>query len=122
MKKLVLKYKESKFHSFVRKYEKYVPLLFFIAGFIWDSLTLGRIDRLYDIVILCTHISLLTFSIYLYNVVDLEKTERKFVKKYGIYLPLAIQFFLGGLSSAYVIYFSRSVSLSQTASFFITEN
>ncbi|MEM9422965.1 MAG: DUF2914 domain-containing protein [Pseudomonadota bacterium] len=35
------------------------------------------------------------------------------------YLPMAIQFFLGGLSSAFVIYFSRSVSLTKTAAFFI---
>jgi hypothetical protein len=43
----------------------------------------------------------------------------KLIEKYKKYLPLAIQFFLGGLSSAYIIYFSRSVSLSKTSSFFV---
>lgn len=118
MRKILIKYKKSKLHYFVEKHQKYAPILFFIAGFTWDSLTLGRIDRLYDIVILCTYMTLLTISIYLYNLVGSEKWDNKFVQKYGHYLPLAIQFFLGGLSSAYVIYFSRSVSLSKTATFF----
>ncbi|QNM84167.1 DUF2914 domain-containing protein [Polaribacter pectinis] len=114
-----LKYKKSSFHNFIRSNRKYAPLFFFIAGFTWDSLTLGRIDRLYDIIVLCTYMTLLTVSIYFFNLVGNEKWENSFIKKYGDYLPLAIQFFLGGLSSAYVIYFSRSVSLSKTASFFI---
>ncbi|QOD62199.1 DUF2914 domain-containing protein [Polaribacter haliotis] len=119
MKNNLLKYRESKFGVFLIKHKKYAPLLFFVAGFTWDSLTLGRIDRLYDIVILCTYMTLLTLSIYFYNLVDNEKWKNKFIKRYGKYLPLAIQFFLGGLSSAYVIYFSRSVSISKTASFFL---
>lgn len=113
-----VKYKESKFHQFLRKHKKFAPLFFFIAGFTWDSLTLGRIDRLYDIIILCTYMISLTISIYFYNLVDSKKWQNTFVQKYGEYLPLAIQFFLGGLSSAYVVYFSRSVSLSKTATFF----
>lgn len=119
MNKSLLKYKKSKFYLLVKKHKKYLPLLFFIAGFTWDSLTLGRIDRLYDIVILCTYMTLLTFSIYFYNLIDNEKSKNSYIQKYGSYFPLAIQFFLGGLTSAYVIYFSRSVSLSKTASFFI---
>ncbi|QTE23837.1 DUF2914 domain-containing protein [Polaribacter cellanae] len=115
----LLKYKDSKFGLFLIRRKKYAPLLFFIAGFTWDSLTLGRIDRLYDNVILCTYMTLLTISIYFYNLVDSEKWKNKFIQLYGKYLPLAVQFFLGGLSSAYVIYFSRSVSISKTASFFL---
>lgn len=119
MKRTIVKYKNSKFTKFLKKHKKYAPLVFFIAGFTWDSLTLGRIDRLYDIVILCTYMTLLTICIYFFNLIDSEKWKNSFIQKYGNYLPLAIQFFLGGLSSAYVIYFSRSVSLSKTASFFL---
>ncbi|AUC85081.1 DUF2914 domain-containing protein [Polaribacter sp. ALD11] len=114
-----IKYKESYFYKQVKKHQKYAPLLFFIGGFVWDSLTLGRIDRFYDIVILCTYMTLLTISIYIYNLVDGDKWKNTLFRKYEAYLPLGIQFFLGGLTSAYVIYFSRSVSLSKTASFFL---
>jgi len=105
--------------AFVRKHQKYLPLLFFIGGFIWDSLTLGRIDRLYDRTILSTYMVLLTLSIYMFNVADDGRWKDTFFEKYEVYLPLAIQFFLGALCSAFVIYFSRSVTFSKTLSFFM---
>ena len=41
-----------------------------MTGFIWDTLTLGRIDRLYDRVILSTYMISLSTCLYLYNVAD----------------------------------------------------
>jgi len=105
--------------AYLRINQKYLPVVFFMCGFIWDTLTLGRIDRLYDRVILSTYMISLSTCLYLYNVADDGKWKETFFEKYEKYLPLAIQFFLGGLCSAYVIYFSRSVSLTKTLSFFI---
>lgn len=119
MKRTLVKFRNSKFRRFIKKYEKYAPLLFFIGGFIFDTLTLGRIDRTYDLVVLCLHMTSLTITIYLYNLADDGRWKNTFLERYEDFFPLAIQFFFGGLSSAYVIYFSRSVSLSKTASFFI---
>jgi len=119
MKKVLAIFKDSKFRAFIIKHDKYLPILFFVAGFIFDTLTLGRVDRLYDIVVLCLHMTALTIVIYLYNLVDDNKWKNTFIARYQVYFPLAIQFFFGGLSSAYVIYYSRSVSASKTASFFI---
>lgn len=108
-----------RFKSYLRKNRRYAPVFFFICGFTWDTLTLGRIDRLYDRVVLLTHLSSLTACIYLYNLSGDGKWEGTFIGKYQDYLPLAIQFFLGGLCSAFVIYFSRSVSFTKTLSFFV---
>lgn len=109
----------GRFKAYIRKNQRYAPVVFFICGFIWDTLTLGRIDRLYDRVILSTYLSSLTICLYLYNLSDDGKWENTFLERYEEYLPLAIQFFLGGLCSAFVIYFSRSVSFTKTLSFFI---
>lgn len=119
MKRTLVKIRNSKLTRFIRRHEKSAPIVFFIGGFIFDTMTLGRIDRLYDLVVLSMHMTLLTCTIYLYNVVDDGNFKNSFLEKYKEYFPLAIQFFFGGLSSAYVIYFSRSVSLSKTVSFFI---
>ncbi|WP_300020805.1 DUF2914 domain-containing protein [uncultured Maribacter sp.] len=119
MKKTLARYRNSAFRNFIRKHSKYAPILFFIGGFIFDTLTLGRIDRTYDLTVLCLHMTSLSITLYLYNLADDGKWKDTFLARYEEYLPLAIQFFFGGLSSAYVIYFSRSVSLSKTASFFI---
>ncbi|MCX7552084.1 DUF2914 domain-containing protein [Xanthomarina sp. F2636L] len=119
MKRTLVKFRNSGFRNFIRKHEKYAPIIFFIGGFIFDSLTLGRIDRVYDLTILCLHMSSLTIALYLFNLMDDGKWKNTILERYKEYLPLAIQFFFGGLSSAYVIYFSRSVSLSKTITFFI---
>jgi len=109
----------SNYLTKIEQSKKYGPLLFFVLGFTWDSLTLGRIDRLYDITILTTYLIALSFCIYALNLDEDGHWKSFWFGKYTKYLPLAIQFFLGGLSSAYVIYFSRSVSMSKTAFFFL---
>lgn len=119
MKRTLVRVRNSRFLKFIRKNEKYAPIIFFIGGFIFDSLTLGRIDRVYDLTVLCLHMTFLTITLYIYNLVDDGKWKNTILDRYKEYLPLAIQFFFGGLSSAYVIYFSRSVSLSKTITFFI---
>jgi len=63
--------------------------------------------------------SLLTITLYLYNLAEDGKWKDTFLERYEKYFPLAIQFFFGGLSSAFVLYFLKSVSLSKTLSFFI---
>lgn len=119
MKRALGRYRKSAFGRYVIRNQKYAPILFFMGGFIFDTLTLGRIDRVYDTVVLCSHMTLLSITLYLYNTVNDEKWEGTFIRRYSEYLPLAIQFFFGALSSAFVIYFFRSVSMSKTMVFFI---
>lgn len=118
MIKILARYRKSAFSRFIQKHEKYAPIFFFMGGFIFDSLTLGRIDRLYDLTVLCMHMTLLSATLYVYNRIPDGKWKGSIIDRYKEYLPLAIQFFFGALSSAYVVYFSRSVSLSKTAYFF----
>lgn len=119
MRRALDRYRNSAFGRFVIRNQKYAPILFFMGGFIFDTLTLGRIDRVYDTVVLCSHMTLLSLTLYLYNTVDEDKWEGTFIRGYSEYFPLLIQFFFGALSSAFVIYFFRSVSMSKTMFFFI---
>lgn len=119
MNRTLERFKNSRLRNFIRKHEKYLPVIFFTGGFIFDSFTLGRIDRIYDLTILTSHMTLLTITIYLYNLADDGKWMNTFLERVQIYFPLVIQFFFGGLSSAFVIYFSRSVSMSKTITFFV---
>ncbi len=119
MKRTLVQFRNSALRRFIRKHGKYAPILFFIGGFVFDVLTLGRVDRTYDLVMLCLHMTNLSITLYLYNLADDGKWKGTFLERFEEYFPLAIQFFFGALSSAYVIYFSRSVSLSKTVSFFI---
>lgn len=105
--------------TFLAKHKEYAPVLFFMGGFIWDSLTLGRIDGWYSNTILLSYLILLTLSLYIYNLSEDGHWENTFIEPYREYAPYAIQFFLGGLCSAYVIFFFQSVSLTKTMVFFV---
>jgi len=118
MIKSFARYKNTGLRRFIRKHEKYAPLLFFMGGFAFDWMTLGRIDRLYDLFVLCSHMTLLSVTLYLFNRADDGVWKGTFLDRFEEYFPLAIQFFFGALSSAYIVYFSRSVSLSKTSFFF----
>lgn len=109
----------EKLKLFYERHERTALILFFVGGFIWDSLTLQRIDHLYSNFVLFTYLICLVISLYIFNLSDDGHWEGTFLEKYEEYAPLAVQFFLGGLSSAYVVFFFRSVSLTRTVIFFI---
>lgn len=119
MRRSFVRFKNSHFSRVIIRNQKYAPILFFTGGFIFDTLTLGRIDRLYDTLVLCSHMTLLSLTLYLLNLGYDGKWDNTFIRRYVEYFPLAIQFFFGALSSAFVIYFFRSVSMSKTMFFFI---
>ncbi len=106
-----------------------LPVVFFLAGVTYDTVTLTRIDRLTDNLILLLYISLLGALIVLTARTDLAAAGApeilpdthavaSFVKRARPYYPYAIQFLLGGLFSAYAIFYSQSASLTGTAVFF----
>ncbi len=106
-----------------------MPAASFFAGVTYDTLTLTRIDRLQDNLILLLYLALLGFLIILTSRLnggfgeDFVHNERasRFVRallKGRPYFPMAMQFLLGGLFSAYAIFYSKSASLTTTAVFF----
>ena len=105
----------------------FLPVVFFFAGVTYDTVTLTRIDRLLDNFILLLYLALLGGLIVLKGRADLGKTQclsaatepaSRFLAGAEPYYPMAIQFLLGGLFSAYTIFYSQSASLSTTAVFF----
>ena len=107
----------------------YLPPLFFFSGVTYDTVTLTRIDRLQDNLLLLLYLVLLGFLIVLTGrlgtheatVEDLPPDAprlMKWVVQAKPYAPVAIQFLLGGLFSAYTIFYSKSATLTGTAVFF----
>ncbi|MDH4361885.1 MAG: hypothetical protein OEW33_14260, partial [Nitrospirota bacterium] len=114
-----------KWHSTILK--PFLPALFFFAGVTYDTLTLTRIDRLLDNLILLLYLTLLGTLIILtgrfqlglvpstpeapgWHVLSLMHRARPHFAK-------VLQFLLGGLFSAYAILYSQSASFSTTAIF-----
>ena len=109
--------------------QPFMPVVFFLSGIVYDTLTLTRIDRLLDNLILLLYLVILGVLIVLtgrLGVAPLETGERSrpssvahtFVRARPYY-PMAMQFLLGGLFSAYAIFYSRSATLTGTGIFFV---
>lgn len=101
------------------RYHKYLPMVSFFGGFAWDSLTLRRIDQVLDNIILLAYLLLLGVFIMLLNLVERERITHPWLLKYREWYPEIIQFSLGNLFSAYVIFYFQSASLSKTAIFLV---
>ena len=106
----------------------FLPAFFFFTGVTFDSLTLTRIDSLLDNLGLLLYLSLLGVLIILTARTDVRMGAEAqpaclngipgLVARAQPYYPHAIQFLLGGLYSAYTIFYLQSASLTATAVFF----
>lgn len=103
--------------EFYTRFKKYNPIAFFFGGFTWDSVTLKRIDQLLDNVILLVYLLLLGGLIVVVSLVENKTIQKPVIVKYRAWFPLGLQFFLGGLFSAYVVFYFQSASLTRASLF-----
>ena len=107
----------------------FMSAVFFLSGVTYDTLTLTRIDRLQDNLLLLIYLLLLGVLIVLTGRLGIEPAPdreqlaalspfARWVLQSRPYYPMASQFLLGGLFSAYAIFYSRSATLTSTAIFF----
>ena len=104
-----------------------LPAFFFFAGVTYDSLTLTRIDRLLDNLILLLYLAILGVLVILTGRFQLglipftsDQTSwniLSLINRVQPHLAKGLQFLLGGLFSAYAIFYSQSASFSTTAVF-----
>lgn len=105
----------------------FMPAVFFLSGVTYDTLTLTRIDRLQDNLLLLLYIVLLGALIVLTGRLGIAPADtHELAQPSGLarlllrtrpYYPMAMQFLLGGLFSAYAVFYSRSASLTGTGIF-----
>ena len=106
----------------------FMPALFFASGVTYDTVTLTRIDRLLDNLILLLYLIALGFLIVLTGrlggandagppAAPHTSACTRFLRKARPYYPMAMQFLLGGLFSAYAVFYSRSATLTRTGVF-----
>lgn len=109
--------------------QPFMAPVFFLAGVTYDTLTLTRIDRLLDNLVLLLYLLTLGVLIVLTGRLGIEPAPAphvlaglslpaRWLVKTRPYYPMAVQFLLGGLFSAYAVFYSRSATLTGTAVFF----
>ncbi len=99
--------------QFYQKHKKIFPVISFVGGFLWDSFTLTRIDRMSDNLILLAYLLLLGIAIILLNMNENELLRRPVFTRFAEWYPLLAQFLLGGLVSSYVVFYFQSAALTK---------
>ncbi len=99
-------------YLFVERNEKILSWVAFLTGFTWDNLTLGRIDRLFDLLILSGLLMVATIGMLAVAYAESELRKPEVISKISAWLPLIMQFSLGGLFSGLFVFYSRSGSLA----------
>lgn len=98
----MFKAKLNSLKHFFEKYERRISLAFLVAGFIFDNLTLQRVDFLLDNLVLLAYLVIVAASIAVIN---------QSIKYLSFIAPYAMQFAIGGLFSGYIVFYFRSASL-----------
>lgn len=105
--------------GFYRTHERWMGVMFFLGGIAWDLLTLRRIDNWVDNTILLTYFGVLGVIIGVHGALVGSVTVPAWMEKTREWIPLAIQFVLGALLSAFVIFYARSVTWTSGTAFWV---
>ncbi|PIP73580.1 MAG: hypothetical protein COW88_01420 [Candidatus Lloydbacteria bacterium CG22_combo_CG10-13_8_21_14_all_47_15] len=92
-------------------YKRHLSTAAFAAGFLWDSITLTRIDLWIDNLILFSYLVIAGAGIFVLNIGETGRSENRFLPWLASWAPVIIQFAFGGLFSGYMIFYTRSASL-----------
>ncbi|MCF7835609.1 MAG: DUF2914 domain-containing protein [Candidatus Marinimicrobia bacterium] len=102
----------KKLETIYLKYERRLLPVAFFLGFVWDSLTLRRIDFWFENLVFIVHLFILGLAIFILNTKKSEQNKlSNFIpEKVAEYVPLIMQFSFGALFSAFFVFYSRSSS------------
>lgn len=111
---VLLQQKKQHAEQFYQRHEKYFPLAAFVIGFIWDSLTLTRIDSRLDNFILLSYTLGAGVLIAIIGMVQRGRIRNIWVVSHLHWISGATQFFLGGLLSSYVVFYFKSAAVGKS--------
>lgn len=100
-------------------HERHVSSFALVAGFIFDNLTVQRIDLPFDHIIIISYLVISGGSIALLNYYKEYPPKKDFSIGVENFLPTLIQFAFGGLFSVFFVFYVRSATLSSSWPFLV---
>jgi len=101
----------EKMKPWLQEHEKRIASIALVAGFIFDNLTLRRVDLLIENIIFIGYLLITAACIMTINLIDAGKWQGKFFERLHPWLAIAMQFCFGNLFSAFFVFYFRSASL-----------
>lgn len=104
----------TKIRDWYGRNERPVSSLSLIGGFIFDAITLKRVDLFWENLWVVAHFVLIAIFMILINLQENEAMDDKDTSKKHFWYINILQFFYGGLLSTFIVFYFRSATLSVT--------
>ncbi len=102
----------TKIRSWYGKYERPISSLSLIGGFVFDALTLKRVDLFWENLWVIGHIVIVGACIVLIHAIEREEGAEANPSKLHFWLTNIQQFFYGGIWSTFLVFYFRSGDLA----------
>ena len=101
------------------RFERPISSLSLIAGFVFDALTLKRVDMLWENIWVLAHLIIVGIFITLIHLKKIERGDEKNPNKAHFWFINILQFFFGGLLSTFLVFYFRSADIFVTWPFIL---
>jgi len=101
------------------RFERPISSLSLILGFVFDAITLKRVDTLWEIFWVLAHLIIVGVFIILIHTKESEIGDEKNPSKRHFWYVNILQFFFGGLLSTYLVFYFRSSDIFTTWPFLL---
>ncbi|MEI6842979.1 MAG: DUF2914 domain-containing protein [bacterium] len=98
--------------NFYGRFERPISSLSLIGGFVFDALTLKRLDTLWENFWVVAHLLIVGVFIVLVNKTENSGGDEKNPERAHFWYVNILQFFFGGILSTYLVFYFRSGDLS----------
>ncbi len=93
------------------RFERPISSASLVFGFIFDALTLRRVDTLWENLWIVAHLLIVGLFIILVQIRERQSGDEKNPSKIHFYFVNVLQFFFGGLLSTYLVFYFRSADV-----------
>jgi len=111
--------RRERIEQLIHSYERSIAPFTFIAGFIFDTLTLRRVDLWLDQLALLGFLALAGTAILVLNVYEAGRLRVRIADSVIPFVPVVMQFAFGGLFSAFIIFYTKSAAFGKSYLFLL---
>ncbi len=96
------------------RFERPVSSLSLVGGFVFDALTLTRVDMFWENFWVVGHLAIVTLTAIWINLLPNSGRDEANPEKLHFWLVNVMQFFFGGILSVYLVFYFRSGTLAES--------
>jgi hypothetical protein len=93
------------------RFERPISSLSLVGGFVFDALTLTRVDQFWENFWVLGHLFVVAVSIVLINLLEEEGVDPTDASKAHFWLVNILQFTFGGILSTFLVFYFRSATI-----------